>query len=162
VPELLEVRDGSRRITFEGELIGFVTSAGNSKPRWSEYKLYKTIAGTYVLEKVGRSIVVHMPMCPEIIDSLNRFQEENPGRDPTDGWWFCESCCTGGRVDPTALLVEHNRHWVTISEDPQHIVDALYRRKEGARHLPRLSLDLLDQAARVDPAISEAFRVERI
>lgn len=159
--ELLEVRDGSRRITFEGEMIAFVSSAGNSKPRWSEYKLYKTVTGTYVLEKVGRSIVVHMPGCPEIIDTLNRFQEENPGRDPTDGWWFCESC-TRGRVDITALLVEHNRHWVTISEDPNHIIDALYRRKEGARHLPRLSLELLDSAARVDEAISEAFRVERI
>ena len=102
-----------------------------------------------MLEKVGRSIVVHMPGCSEIKDPLNRFQEENPGRDPTDGWWFCESCTTD-RVDITALLVEHNRHWVTISEDPLHIVDALYRRKEGARHLPRLSLELLDQAARVD------------
>ena len=161
MPEFLEVRDGSRRITFEGEMIAFVSSAGNSKPRWSEYKLYKTITGTYVLEKVGRSIVVHMPGCPEIIDTLNRFQEENPGRDPTDGWWFCEAC-TNDRVDITALLVEHNRHWVTISEDPMHIIDALYRRKEGARHLPRLSLELLDSAARVDDAIAEAFRVERI
>lgn len=161
MPEFLEVRDGSRRITFEGDMIAFVSSASNSKPRWSEYKLHKTVGGTYVLEKIGRSIVVHTPTCPEIIDSLNRFQAEHPGKDPTDGWWFCESC-TSGRVDITALLVEHDRHWVTISDDAEHIIDALYRRKEGARHLPRLSLELLDQAARVDEAIAEAFRVERI
>jgi hypothetical protein len=161
VSEPIVVRDGSRQITFDGDLIAAVSSAGGSKPRWSEYKLYKTVNSTYVLEKIGRSIVVHMPACPEIIDQLDRFQDKNPGRDPSDGWWFCESC-THGRVDITALLIEHDRHWVTITEDPIHVVDALYRKRDGARHLPRLILELLDQAARVDDSIAEAFRVERL
>lgn len=162
--EFLEVRDGSRRIAFEGTLIAYVTSAGGSKSRWSEYSLYRTVTGVYVLQKVGFSLVVHMPSCHEIVGSLNRFQEENPGRDPMDGWWLCESCCTKSRgpVDITALLVENDRYWATTSENPDRIVDALFRRKEGARHLPRLSIELLEQAARVDSKIAEAFRIERI
>lgn len=159
--EHLTVQDGSRRITFEGELIASVSSVGPSKPRWSEYRLYKTVTGTYVLEKVGRSIVVHRPGCSEIIDTLDRFQERFPGRDPSDGFWLCEGCMTSG-YDITALLVEHDRHWVTITENPSDVVDALYRKRSGARHLPRLSLELLDQAARVDEALASAFRVERI
>jgi hypothetical protein len=161
VAEFIVVQDGSRKITFEGDLIASVSSVGPSKPRWSEYRLYKTISGTYVLEKVGRSIVVHTPGCPEIIDTLDRFQDKNPGKDPSDGFWLCESCMTS-RYDITALLVEHDRHWVTITEEPAHVVDALYRKRDGARHLPRLSLELLDQAARVDDNLADAFRVERI
>jgi len=161
VADVLEVKDGSRRISFEGELIASVTSRSTVKPRWSEYRLYRTVNGQYLLEKVGVSVMVHLPGCPEIIDRLNRFQDEYPGRDPDEGFWYCDTCCRG-HVDITALLVEHNRHWVTITEEPMQIVDALYRRKDGARHLPRLSLDLLDQAARVDDRIGDAFRVERL
>ena len=55
-----EVRDGSRLITFDGVLLGAVSSKRPSSPRWSEYHLYRTEGGVYVLEKVGRSTVVHM------------------------------------------------------------------------------------------------------
>ena len=157
-----EVQDGSRMLTFEGELLGSVTSQRPSSPRWSEYRLYKTVGGVYVLEKVGRSIVVHQPGCTKIVEALNRFQTTNPGRDPEDGWWFCESCIFDGRYDLTALLVEADRHWVIVSTEADQIIDALYRKKSGARSLPRLSLDLLDQVARVDDRIGGAFRVERI
>ena len=159
--EMIVVEDGSRKITFEGDLIASVSSVGPSKPRWSEYRLYKTVSGTYVLEKVGRSIVVHNPGCSEIIDSLDRFQDKNPGKDPSEGFWLCESCMNG-RYDITSLLVEHDRHWVNITEEPQAVVDALYRKRDGARHLPRLSLELLDQAARVDAKLADAFLTERL
>jgi hypothetical protein len=156
VAESIEVRDGARRITFDGQLIGSVSSRRHDSPRWSEYKLYRTVAGSYVLEKVGRSIVVHMPSCQDIIAQLDRFQTVHPGADPTDGWWFCETCTAAG-YNITALLVENDRSWVTISEDPQEIIDALYRRKGGARSLQRISLSLLEQASRADEKISEAF-----
>lgn len=160
------VRDGSRLVTFDGELLGMSSSQRNSSPRWSEYRLYKTTTGVYVLEKVGRSVVVHMPGCPDIVNPLNRFEQEHPGKDPTDGWWFCESCINDysgpAGYDITALLVENDRHWVIISEEPEQIMDALYRRKGGARSLPRLSLDLLETVARVDQAIADVYRIERI
>jgi len=157
----LEVQDGSRRISFEGEMIASVSSRSTAKPRWSEYRLYRTVNGQYLLEKVGVSVMIHRPGCPEIIERLNRFQDRYPGRDPEEGFWYCETCCRGP-VDITSLLVETDRHWVSITTDPTQIVDALYRRKDGARHLPRLSLDLLEQASRVDEKIADAFRVERL
>ena len=157
-----EVRDGSRIFAFDGEMLGSVSSHRPSSPRWSEYKLYKTVGGMYILEKIGRSIVVHQPGCPRIVEALNRFESMHPGRDPEDGWWFCESCVHGGQYDLTALLVESDRNWAIVSEQADQVVDALYRKKAGAKSLPRLSLDLLDQVARVDDSIASAFRVERI
>ena len=157
-----EVRDGSTRtIRFLGQLLGEVSSRRANAPRWTELRLYKTEAGAYVLEKVGASVVVHAPECPDILNTLPRFQEVHPGSDPSDGnWWFCERCGDLAVRDITRLLVESNRYWAIISEDPAQIVDSLYRRKDGARSMPRMSLDLLDEAGRADPAILNSFREE--
>lgn len=157
-----DVRDGSTRtIRFQGQLLGEVSSRRAQAPRWTELRLYKTEAGAYVLEKVGASVVVHAPNCPDILGTLPRFQEINPGADPSDGtWWFCERCGDIAVRDITTLLVESNRYWAIISDDPAQIVDSLYRRKDGARSMPRMSLDLLDEASRADPAILDSFREE--
>lgn len=158
------VRDGQTRIVeFDGELLGEVSSRRGQGPRWTELRLYRTDAGHYVLEKVGASVVVHAPRCPDMIGSLPRFQAEHPGADPSDGsWWLCDRCMgTRDAVrDITKLLVETNRHWIIISDNPAEIVDALYRRKNGARSMPRMSLDLLDEAGQHDQAILDSFRAE--
>jgi hypothetical protein len=165
--EQFSVRDGhdghTRNLVFDGELIGEVSSRRQQGPRWTELRLYKTQADAYVLEKVGMSVVVHGPGCPEIRGKLPRFQATYPGADPADGsWWICDVCGTDAVRDITSLLVETNRHWAIIAEDPAQIVDALYRRKLGARSMPRMSIDLLDQAGKVDPAILDSFRSEYV
>lgn len=159
-----KVRDGQTRIIeFEGRLLGEVSSRRSQAPRWTELRLYRTDAGVYVLEKVGASVVVHAPNCSDIMGSLPRFQEKHPGADPTDSkWWFCERCGDLAVRDITSLLVESNRYWAIIAEDPADIVDSLYRRKNGARSMPRMSLDLLDDAGRDDQAILNAFRAEYV
>jgi hypothetical protein len=156
------VRDGAQRvIEFNGDLLGEATSRRTQGPRWTELRLFKTDAGMYVLEKVGASVVVHAPHCEDIIGDLPRFQETYPGADPADGtWWICERCGSDAVRDITKLLVETNRYWATVADNPAEIVDALYRRKNGARSMPRMSLDLLDEAGRVDPSILDAFRSE--
>jgi hypothetical protein len=145
-------------LTFEGELLGSASSKRTS-PRWSELRLYRTTAGTYVLEKVGRSTVVHVPGCPDILGSLPRFEDEHPGDNPDDYWY---DDCVPEIYDITTLLVEKDRHWALIADDPGQVVDALYRRKDGARHLPRLSIELLDGVIREDEALANCYRVERI
>jgi hypothetical protein len=161
---MYQVRDGATRVVeFDGQLLAEVSSRRANAPRWTELRLYKTDGGMYVLEKVGASVVVHAPGCPDMIGSLPRFQDEHPGADPSDGqWWFCERCGEMAVRDITRLLVESNRYWSIISEDPSQIIDALYRRKAGARSMPRMSLDLLDEAGKADPTILDAFRVEYV
>lgn len=152
------VQDGSRVLTFDGRLLGSASSK-RSAPRWSELKLYRTAAGTYVLEKIGRSTVLHVPGCSEILGTLPRFEDEYPGQDPDDFWY---DDCVPEVYDMTSLLVEADRHWALIAEDPGQVIDALYRRKNGARHLPRLSIELLDHVVREDEGLASSYRVERI
>lgn len=158
--ETHSVRDGSRLLTFEGKCLANISSQ-RDQPRWSELRLYKTTGGSYVLEKVGRSVVVHVPGCKNILGPLPRFEDEHPGDDPDVGYWYDDDC-VGDTYDLTTLLVETDRHFVVIAEDPAQIVDALYRRKSGARHLPQLSLQLLDQAMKHDDQLAESYSVERL
>lgn len=162
--EKFKVRDGTTRtIEFEGERLAEVSSQRHGSPRWTELRLYRTGSGVFVLEKVGASVVLHAPGCPEILPGavLPRFQAEYPGHDPADdSWWWCETCGDNAELDMTTLLVEANRYWAIISETPNEIVDSLYRRKGGARTMPRMSLALLEEAAQRSPEILDSYRSE--
>ena len=155
-----QVRDGSRLITFNGWLLGHVSSQRPEVPRWTELSLFKTKGGSYVLEKVGKSVVLHEPGCPRIIGNIPRFQEAHPGDDPDVGYTYDD--CVGDTYDITTLLAEEDRYWATIAEDPNQIVTALYRSRDGARHLPRVSVELLKKVAEKDSEIGSAYLVERI
>lgn len=157
-----QVRDGSRLLTFEGDLLGCVSSRRDGAPRWTEMSIYKTHGtGSYVLEKVGLSVVTHVEGCPGIIDPpLPRFQEEHPGADPDDGFEYDD--CVPEEYDFTKLLVERTRYWSTISDQPDKIVDALYRLRDGVRTMPRISLALLEDVSKADPSFGEGWRVEVI
>lgn len=162
--EKYKVRDGTTRtIEFEGERLAEVSSQRNGSPRWTELRLYRTTSGVFVLEKVGASVVLHAPGCSEILPGANlpRFQAQYPGADPADDeWWWCEACGDRAAEDMTALLVESNRYWAIISDTPDEIVDSLYRRKGGARTMPRMSLVLLEEAAKQSPEILDSYRSE--
>lgn len=158
-PVTYQVRDGSRLLTFEGELLGSISSRRDD-PRWTEMAVYRTVGGSYVLEKVGRSVLTHMPGCPEIIGNIPRFQAAHPGDDPDDGYVYHH--CVPDIYDFTQLLVEEDRYWAVIAKDPANIVDALYRRRQGTRHLPRIGIELLEQVSEADPQFGAQWRVEHI
>ena len=159
----MQVRDGNRLLTFDGELLASITSREQSKDRWTEMRVYKTHGGSYILEKVGRSVRLHMPGCGDIINDLPLFQQEHPGDDPEVGYSWCERCSPpiGEEYDFPSLLVEQDRFWATISTDPSVIIDALWRKREGYRRLPRISVQLLNDLCLVDPAF-EVWRVEKV
>lgn len=48
-------RDGDLPLSFEGEEIAAASSEDARKPRWSEYVLYRTRSGTWVLSSSGCS-----------------------------------------------------------------------------------------------------------
>lgn len=159
-----QVRDAGRLITFDGDLLAGVTSRRDGDAaRWTEMRLYRSEAGTYILEKVGRSILMHLRECsdPDINTSkLPRFQDVHPGDDPDFNYEF--HSCVPEEYDFTRLLVEEDRYWSTIAEDPMKIVEALYRKKDGERHMPRISLDLLEAAGERDTGIRDAYANEYI
>lgn len=155
-----QVRDGSRLITFDGAQLGHISSQREHNPRWTEMTVYKTIGGSYVLEKVGKSLVTHMPGCPEIVGKYPRFQEAHPGDDPDDGYVYCG--CVPEEFDFTKLLAEEDRYWAMVAQEPARVVDALHRRREGEQHLPRISLLLLKEVSEADPDFGMDWQVEHI
>ena len=160
-----QVRDGIKLLRFNGVLLGHVSSQ-NDQPRWTEMSVYKTSPltehpdGMYVLEKVGRSVLTHAPGCGDIIGNIPRFQAAHPGDDPDIGYEYHH--CVPEEYDFPSLLVEEDRYWATQCATSDAVVEALYRRRGDSRHLPRISLDLLEQVERADPAFGNMWRVEFI
>lgn len=160
-----QVRDGIKLLRFDGVLLGHVSSR-TDQPRWTEMSVYKTgpLAGhpdgMYVLEKVGRSVLTHVPACRDRKPDIPRFQAAHPGDDPDIGYEYHD--CVPEVYDFPSLLVEEDRYWATQCENSDCIVDALYRRRQGGSHLPRISLDLLELVERADPNFGCNWRVEYI
>jgi hypothetical protein len=158
-----QVRDGNRLLTFDGKLLASVSSRDSDRDRWTEMRIYQTTGGSYILEKIGRSIRLHMPGCSDILKDLPLFQQEHPGDDPEVGYSWCERCSPpiGEEYDFPSLLVEEDRFWATISTDPEVIIDALWRKRDNYTRLPRISVQLLTDLCVVDPAF-EVWRTERV
>lgn len=155
-----EVRDGDRKLQFEGILLGRSSSRRGDAPRWTDISLYKTLGGSYVLEKIGRSIVTHMPECSPKTAGLPRFQSLYPLRDPDD-FEYCD--CVPEEYEFHRLVVEADRCWATISEEPADIIEAMrIRKRTGAAHMPRSSLELLNAVCNIEPGFQQVWDIQYI
>lgn len=161
MPTEYEVRDESRVVRFTGQELASISTSRPGAPRWTEMVLYHTDSGRYVLSKIGRSMVVHMPGCSAVIQRLNRFVDEYPAAEPhVIGVDF--HACVPEPYNLDDLLIEKTRYWALVAEDPTAVVEALHTNNDGIRQLPRMSASLLEQASGVDPDIAQVFRTERV
>ena len=151
------VQDGFRRITFDGDLLARASSKRPGVWRWTDLALYRTTGGTYILEKIGASRVTHTRDCPEVVEDLPRFQEVYPGEDPDDSEFEYHDCVPDV-YDFPSLLVEKDRHWAQISEDPVSVIKSLMRYRANSRWLPRTSTQLLERAAELDAGVRDAYQ----
>lgn len=155
---MFEVRNGNRILRFEGRHLANSSSRRPGAARWIEFDLYKTVAGSYVLSRVGVSHIYHSNMCPLVqryglweIDSHELTRDAVP----------CEDC----HPDASEPLVypELFRYWTLVAEEPEAILDALYKEDHnGARYLTRVAERLLQEAAAQDAEIDLIYRFEYI
>ena len=155
---MFEVKDGARTLQFSGRLLGKSSSYRRGSTRWIEFELYRTESGSYVLSRIGVSLIYHGAACPLVkryglqeIDFESIDQKAVP----------CEEC------EPTdeAELVfpEKYRHWAQVSEDPNAVLDALYKYDDGgARYLTNVAQRLLEDASNNDSKIESIYRIELI
>lgn len=153
-----EVKDGSRTLQFEGKLLGESSSWRRGSTRWIEFKLYRTESGSYVLSRVGASLVFHGAACPlvkryNLIEvSTNKLLEDAIP---------CEECAPN--FDLPVVFPEKFRNWAQVSEDPEAVLEALYKYDQGgARYLTNVAQRLLESASEIDPKIESVYRVEMI
>jgi hypothetical protein len=153
------VQDGFRRITFTGVLLSRASSKTHDRWRWTELALYRTDGGSYILEKIGASRVLHVRDCPQVIEDLPRFQEVYPGEDPDDDKFLYDDCVPDV-YDFPSLLVEKDRQWAQITDSPTAVIKSLTRYRDRARWIPRLNNTLLEHAAEIDPAVMRAYHAD--
>jgi hypothetical protein len=66
-------RDNGPDFKFQGTLLASAAPDCYGQDRWREYRVYKTVGGTYVFSKIGRSV---------LIDERDKFEAETWTHDP--------------------------------------------------------------------------------
>jgi hypothetical protein len=155
---MYEVKDGSRTLQFNGKLLGESSSWRRGSTRWIEFKLFKTDNGSYILSRVGVSVTFHGAACPLV----KRYALIEAGSDQLkEDAVPCEECYPSKTLP--IVFPEKDRTWAQVSEDPEPVLDALYKYDSGgARYLTNVAQRLLEQAAKVDEKIESIYRIEMI
>lgn len=155
---MYEVKNGNRILRFEGRHLAHSSSARHGSSRWIEFDLYKTNAGSYVLSRVGVSKIYHSSVCPLVARyGLHEASVDDLTRESVP----CEEC-DPDLADPV-IFPEEYRHWTLVAEEPEAILDALYKEDHnGARYLTRVAERLLSVAAAQDASIDLVYRFETI
>lgn len=156
---MIEVKDGARTLQFNGKLLGKSSSYRRGSNRWIEFELYKTENGSYVLSRVGISVIYHAGACglvkryglQEVLTETVVSTEVIP----------CDECRPSLMAE--VIFPEKNRYWAQVSEDPNAVLEALYKYDNGgARYLTHVAQRLLDEASENDKGIESVYRIEMI
>ena len=155
---MFEIKDGSRTLQFNGRLLGESSSRRRGSTRWIEFALYRTENGSYILSRIGVSLVFHGAACPLV---KQYFLVEGEPEDLDTDAIPCD-ICKPVRSLPI-VFPEKYRYWAQVSEDPKPVLDALYKYDQGgARYLTNVAQRLLERAAENDEKIDAVYRVEMI
>lgn len=155
---MIEVRDGARTLQFDGSLLGQSSSHKRGSTRWIEFRLYKTESGSYILSRVGVSLVFHGAACPLV----KRYGlQEVAATALTEQALPCEECYPTSEAE--LVFPEKNRYWAQVSDEPSAVLDALYKYDDGgARYLTNVAQRLLEEASKADEKIATIYKIEII
>ncbi len=155
---VFEVKDGTRVLQFNGTLLAKSSSWRRGSQRWIEFELYRTENGSYVLSRIGVSVVFHSSTCPLVnkyglheVDSSEQASNSLP----------CDICRPSEYLP--LLYPETNRYWAQVSAEPAAVLEALYKYDEGgARYLTNVAQRLLELGAEKDVGIRKTYSIEVI
>jgi len=155
---MFEVKDGNRLLQFDGILLGESSSRNRSSERWIEFKLYRTESGSYVLSRVGASLTFHAGNC-HLVDKYKLSDMLVTKLDPNA--IGCQECQP--TFEAPIVYPEKFRYWAQVSDEPDAVLEALYKYdRGGTRYLTNVAQRLLENAADLDDGIESVYRVEII
>lgn len=155
-----EVRDSDGTIKFRGVLLGSATSrSGPANLRWTELHIFRTEAGTYVVNKIGRTRAYHVPgeECAKRAPVI-----PNPGRAAMSGLLPCPFC--GPYPDDAEVALEVDRSSVQTATSASGCVESCktFNHQEQTVFLTNVARRALEAAAQSDEAVAEAFYERRL
>lgn len=155
---MFEVKDGSRLLQFNGKVLAESSSWRRGSNRWIEFKLFRTENGSYILSRIGVSMIFHSPTCFLVKRyGLREIAAENLDSNAVQ----CEEC--NPTFDLPLVFPETHRYWAQVSDEPDAVLEALYKFDQGgARYLTNVAQRLLEDAAEVDSGIAKIYKVEVI
>ena len=150
--QLYVVHDGEREINFDGDLLGSASSFSVGKPRWFEVRIFRSQGGKWIVNGVGRSLVVHRAACRQL---RSRAVDPCPANDTAVPCDLCFPDLDGGEL----VVPEIDREWTQVSDAAEAVIERLrLRDQDGVFYLPKTSLVALTQAADADHVMAEALR----
>lgn len=153
---MLEVKDGDRTLQFNGALLAKSTSERKGAYRWIEFELYKTESGSYILSRVGVSLIYHGAAC----SLVSRYGLKEASTSHLSSAAIpCEECNPDETLD--LIFPEKYRYWAQVSDRPEAVLEALHKYdSNGARYLTSVAQRLLKDASRVDIGIAGVYTLE--
>lgn len=136
---------------FDGELLATSDSRRSGAHRWISFALYRSEGGSYILSRVGHSLLYHRPDC-EVVKRNDL--EIGPAEV---GGVACE-ICTPLPLD--AVCPEKPRYWAAIMKDASSVLRALQRSNGETQYVTKVAARLVEQAAVRDRSIAEAWAVQ--
>lgn len=133
---LRQVRDGDNDLQFYAAVLGATTTERPGAPRWTELTVYRRPQedevdqprGMYVVSKVGRSVVAHLPSCK----NARRHRMTPVSQTPRPGERVpCMTCLPNVlALEPTTLL-EGTRYLVLQARTPADLAKVLMQGRPG-------------------------------
>lgn len=155
---MFEVKDGNRTLQFNGTLLGKSSSRRGDSTRWIEFELYRTESGSYILSRVGVSILYHGAAC--FLVKRYGLEEVEYSSLVTD-YIACDECYPTEEAE--LVFPEKHRYWAQVSEEASAVLDSLYKYDAGgARYLTNVAQRLLEDASKNDQKIAKAYKFEII
>lgn len=148
------VRDGVRTLEFFGYKLAESSSRVYGKPRWVEFRLYKTPKGTYILSRTGVSIYYHSTSCS--IVTRNRLSAVD-GAELIPGYVACPDC-KPNLFNDEGVYPETPRFWAQSSDKATGVIGSLMKYDDnGTEYLTNVARRLLEDASVLDPNLKAAF-----
>lgn len=154
------VRDRLREIEFKGRELGRASTEKDDSLRWTEIVIYKTDGGKYIIERLGRSLVYHVPesSCdsgqgyPVLGRQLSEESEPCPQCQP--------SVPEDSDFDP-AWVFSHERTMSSaeVVDRPEELHDALsmYDKRRKVSRISHVASTALHLASGNDPELLNAI-----
>ena len=150
------VLDGVFPLNFEGEMLSHSSSREPHKPRWVEFTLYRTHTGSYIISRVGMSLLFHGPGCKTV--TRNRLTsvpalELNPDAVP------CSECIAVFPSDTGEVVFpETSRCFAQKTTTAKGVIAAVARYDDNnSEYLTNVVKRLLIDAAKTDPDLEDAL-----
>ena len=156
---MFSVKDGDRTLQFNGVLLAKSTSERKDAHRWIEFELYRTESGSYILSRIGVSLMYHGAAC-SLVSKYHL--SEAPAYELDNNAVPCSECEPDLSLD--LVFPEKYRYWAMVTDDAEDVMDALYKYDPVSRqhYLTSVSKRLLSDASKVDFEIADVYTVEVI